>query len=88
MGCAAGVPELREDGAAFGVDRIRDALPPGDLLVGVKPRRVVVASRRERNRGRLGDDQSTIRGALRVIFELQVTGNASPRLGAQAAQWR
>src|ERR1700722_19960271 len=77
MGCAPRVPELSEHVAALGMDCIREALPPGHLLVAVECWRASVAAPGCRDCRRFRQNQSTVRGPLAVIFELQVARDAS-----------
>jgi len=65
------MPELEEDDAALGVNGIDHLAPAGDLLFGVNAGHPGIAKTGRHHRRRLGDQQSTWRGALGVIFGVE-----------------
>ena len=77
---SADVHELDDDPPTGIVDRIDDASPPGDLLVGVDAGRQHVALPVVGGLGALGDDERG-RGALGVVLGVQLGGHA---LGCRA----
>ena len=71
MGNAAGVPELQEDDAALGMNRIGDFAPSSNLLARIDARRSGIPSSGLNDRRCFGDNQATLRGALLIVFEVQ-----------------
>src|SRR5260370_15402095 len=59
------------------MDGRRDFLAADNLLVGILPGRSKPSTACYRNRGCLGDDESTFRRTLRVAFEHQLSGNVA-----------
>ena len=82
---AAHMPELHDDLAALGVNRVGDLLPARDLFFAVDARRVEVALAFGRNLRALGDDQPGA-GALLVVRDHQRGGHLV-RAGTVAGEW-
>ncbi len=80
------MPDLHEDPAALGVDRIGHPAPAFDLLGGVDAGRVLIALRGVGDLRRLGDDEAGA-GALAVIFGHQRGGHEAGT-GAVAGEGR
>src|SRR3984957_19718763 len=80
------MPELDEHATALGMNRVCDALPARDLFVTVDSRRAPVAAAGRRDRRRLREDESAVRGALTIVLEVQITWHSARPLGAEAAQ--
>src|SRR5260370_11105355 len=59
------------------MDRIGDAAPSFDLTVGIDAGRAGIAVAADRDRRCLGNDQSTLRCALGIIFDHQVARNVA-----------
>ena len=85
---APAVPELQEDDAALGVDRVGDELPALDLLVRIDARHVRPRGPGRQHRRRFADDQAALRGALAVICSVERIGRIAGRRRAHACQRR
>jgi hypothetical protein len=70
------VPELGEHMPTNRVNGIRDSLPAGNLLVRIQAGGSEPSPASDRNRGRFKNDEPTVRGPLRIVFEHQVTRNS------------
>src|ERR1700679_2903769 len=82
----ADMPELREHVSAPGVDTVRDLFPARDLIIGIHSGRAKPSAAGNRNRSRFGDDESSFRSALRVIFEHQLSWNITGLFGPRACE--
>jgi hypothetical protein len=87
MRLASDVPQLLEDAAALGVDRVGDALPSRDLIIRVDTRRPGITVAAGRDRRRFGHDQAAVGRALGVVFDHEVAGNVAG-IGAHPRQRR
>jgi len=65
------VPELQEDDAALGMNRIGDFAPSSNLLARIDARRSGIPSSGLNDRRCFGDNQAALCGALLVVFEVQ-----------------
>ncbi len=79
------MPDLHEDSAARGMNRIRDFLPLTDLFVRVDTRLAREGRRLRGNHGAFGNDQTTA-GTLSVVLAHQLIGHMIDR--ATAGQGR
>ena len=85
---AADMPELEKDHAALGMNRIDDAPPTPDLLIGIDAGGRRIAASRHHDRRGLGDNQAARRGALTVIFGIERARREARSLRPHPRQWR
>src|ERR1700723_1050044 len=69
------MPQLREEDAAPGVDRVYNLFPSFYLLIRVHGRRPKPATGRGRDRGCFADDEPAVRSSLRIVLEHHAAGN-------------
>lgn len=80
-------PQLEPDITAFGVDRVDNLLPPGDLLIVPDSGNVVVAPCSWRNEGRLGNDQSSWYTRTLLVICFGVGTWRGVCVGSETGQW-
>src|ERR1700678_1169462 len=66
------MPELEENQAALGMHGFGDVAPSPDLRFRIDARGAGIAASRRHDRRGLGDDQTARRGALTVIFGVEL----------------
>src|SRR5258708_10220684 len=81
------MPQLQEDPAALGVNRMGDATPSFNLTVRIDAGRTGVAVAADRDGRCLRNDQATLRCALGVVLNHQVAWNVA-RIGTHPRQRR
>ena len=86
VGGAAGVPELANHLATFGVDGVDDFAPASNLLVGEEARSSEPAATGGGDVGGLAYDKATAGGALAVILGHEVAGYVARQRGARTGE--
>jgi hypothetical protein len=81
------MPQLQEDPATLGMDRINDTPPSGDLTIRIDAGRAGIAVAADRDRRRLRNDEAAARRALGIVLDNHVARNLA-RIGAHPRQRR
>jgi hypothetical protein len=81
------MPQLQENPATLGMDRISDTPPSGALTLRIDAGRLAIAVAADRDRRRLGNDEAAVRRALGIVFDHHVARNVA-RIGAHPCQRR